>query len=116
MKKRQFLTTAASGTAWAAVASSALLSACTTAAVGESKPQPQAPAQTAARPSQAEQIYFGGPILTMNDAQRQVQALAVANGLILAVGTRDEIFALRGTETRMVDLQGRTLIPGFVDP
>lgn len=110
MKKRQFLSRTVSGAAWAAVASSALLSACSAVPADADK------AQAAAQPEQAEQIYFGGPILTMNDAQKQVEALAVSGGLILAVGTRDEIFALRGPGTRMVDLQGRTLIPGFVDP
>ena len=100
MHKRQFLATASSGAAWAALSSSALLTACasTTRAIA------------------VQQIYVGGPILTMNDAQPQVQAVAVAAGRIVAVGTRAQVMALRGPATEVIDLQGRTLIPGLVDP
>jgi predicted amidohydrolase YtcJ len=52
----------------------------------------------------------------MNDAQPQVEAVAVSAGVITAIGSAQELEALRGPATRMVDLQGRTLIPGFVDP
>lgn len=64
----------------------------------------------------ADVIYWGGPILTMNDAQPQVQAVAVRAGRIVAVGTRAEIARWQGAATQVVDLQGRTLLPGFVDP
>ena len=63
MQKRQFLASTASGAAWAALSSSALLSACATGG-------PQAAA--------AEHIYLGGPILTMHNAQPQVEAVAVS--------------------------------------
>ncbi len=101
MQKRQFLASTASGAAWAALSSSALLTACTTGG-------PQAAA--------AEHIYLGGPILTMNNAQPQVEAVAVSGGRIVALGTQAQVMALRGAATQVVDLQGRTLIPGFVDP
>ena len=42
-------------------------------------------------------------------------ALAVAGGRIIAVGAGDEVIGLRGPGTRMVDLAGQTLLPGFVD-
>lgn len=64
----------------------------------------------------ADSIYLGGPILTMNDAQRQVEALAVRGGRIAAVGSRAEVLRMQGAATQVVDLQGHTLIPGFVDP
>jgi hypothetical protein len=64
----------------------------------------------------AEAIYFGGPILTMHDAQPSAEAVAVRGGRILAVGTRAAVEATRGPDTRMIDLGGRTLLPGFVDP
>jgi predicted amidohydrolase YtcJ len=72
------------------------------------------PAATAAGP--ADLIYSGGPILTINDAAPTAEAVAVRAGRILAVGTRAQVEATRGPGTRMVNLEGRTMLPGFVDP
>jgi predicted amidohydrolase YtcJ len=63
----------------------------------------------------AETIWSGGPILTMNDKAMRAEAVAVANGKILAVGRRSEVMKLKGPDTQLVDLKGRTLVPGFVD-
>jgi hypothetical protein len=64
----------------------------------------------------AEAIYFGGPIVTMNDARPNAEALAVKDGKILAVGSRSEIDKLhKGKSTRLADLGGKTLMPGFID-
>jgi hypothetical protein len=63
----------------------------------------------------ADRIWSGGPILTMNDAAMRAEAIAEAGGKILAVGSRDEVMKLRGPATQVIDLQGRTLLPGFVD-
>ncbi len=63
----------------------------------------------------AETIYQGGDIVTVNDAQPTVEALAVKDGKILAVGARSEIDAYKGPTTTMVDLGGKTLLPGFID-
>src|SRR5690606_19277926 len=43
------------------------------------------------------------------------QALAIRDGRILAVGTVDEIAALRGPATREIDAGGATVLPGFID-
>ncbi|MEG1357699.1 amidohydrolase, partial [Comamonas sp.] len=99
MQKRQFLATAASLTA---LSSTPWLAGCASRKSAAVKP--------------ADAIYYGGPILTMNDAQPQVEAVAVTAGLITAAGPLQELEAMRGQATRMLDLQGRTLIPGFVDP
>ena len=72
------------------------------------------PLATAAGP--ADLIYSGGPILTMNDAAPSAEAVAVRAGRILALGTRAQMEATRGPGTRMVNLEGRTMLPGFVDP
>lgn len=66
--------------------------------------------------TKAETIYYGGPIVTMEEAHTQKEAIAVANGQILATGTVAEIMALKGEKTRIVDLQGKALMPGFIDP
>ena len=72
------------------------------------------PAATAAGP--ADLIYSGGPILTMNDTAPSAEAVAVRAGRILALGTRAQMEATRGPGTRMINLEGRTMLPGFVDP
>jgi predicted amidohydrolase YtcJ len=64
----------------------------------------------------ADIIYQGGSIVTVNDAQPTAEALAVKDGKILAVGTRAEVEkAHKGTSTRVVDLEGATLLPAFLD-
>ena len=63
----------------------------------------------------AETIYSGGPILTINDAQPVAEAVAVANGRIIAVGTLEDVATHRGAKTRQFDLAGRAMLPGFVD-
>jgi len=65
----------------------------------------------------ADTIYAGGDIVTVNDAQPTVEALAVKDGKILAVGTRAELESkYKGSATVSVDLAGKTLLPGFIDP
>jgi predicted amidohydrolase YtcJ len=64
---------------------------------------------------EADIIYTGGPIITLDDANPRVEAVAVKNGVILAAGRTAEVMALKGANTRMADLGGRTLLPGFVD-
>ena len=64
----------------------------------------------------ADTIYTGGDIVTVNDAQPTVEALAVKDGRILAVGARAAIEkSYRGEKTTLVDLGGQTLVPGFID-
>jgi predicted amidohydrolase YtcJ len=71
-------------------------------------------ATAAAQPAQT--IYVGGDILTMKGPKPvYVQALAVRDGKIAAVGARDAVMRLKGAATEVVDLKGRTLLPGFID-
>ena len=68
-------------------------------------------------PGIADQIFHGGDILTMEGATPvYVEALAVRDGKIAFVGKLRDAEALRGAATRMADLQGGTLLPGFIDP
>lgn len=65
----------------------------------------------------ADAIYFGGDIITVNDAQPMAEAIAVKDGKIVAVGTLEEVNAAsKAATTQLIDLKGRTLLPGFVDP
>lgn len=63
----------------------------------------------------ADKIFFGGPILTMDDNAPWVEAVAVKDGRIVAVGTQAEIMPHKGADTQTVDLDGKALLPGFVD-
>lgn len=63
----------------------------------------------------ADLIIHGGEIITINELQPRAEAVAVANGRIAAVGYLDEIMPLKGEHTEMLDLQGQTLVPGFID-
>jgi predicted amidohydrolase YtcJ len=63
----------------------------------------------------ADTIYSGGPILTMDDAQPTAEAVAVKDGRILFVGSLDEAKAFEGEGTESFSLDGRTMVPGFVD-
>jgi predicted amidohydrolase YtcJ len=68
-----------------------------------------------ARAQTADVIYRGGPILTLTDALPRAEAIAVADGRILAVGGAEQVRKHRGEATRVVDLEGRALLPGFID-
>jgi predicted amidohydrolase YtcJ len=70
-----------------------------------------------AQPAQpARTIYVGGDILTMKGPNpAYAQALAVRDGRIAAVGPRDAVMRLKGPATEVIDLKGRTLLPGFID-
>jgi hypothetical protein len=62
-----------------------------------------------------ELILVNGDLLTQDPAMPRAQAIAVANGRILSVGTNAGIRALAGAGTRTVDLGGRVVIPGVID-
>ena len=63
----------------------------------------------------ADRIWSGGPVLTMNDAAMRAEAVAEKDGRILGVGTEEEVMKLGGPDTQVIDLAGRTMLPGFVD-
>jgi predicted amidohydrolase YtcJ/acetyl esterase/lipase len=62
-----------------------------------------------------EVIYFNGKIITLDKSERIAEAVAVLNGKFLAVGSDAEIKKLAGPKTKLVDLQKRTVTPGFID-
>ena len=61
----------------------------------------------------ADTIFVGGDIITVNEDNPEAEALAVLNGRIVAVGSRDDVFNWFGKETEVVDLGNKTLMPGF---
>src|SRR5258708_37527478 len=62
-------------------------------------------------------IYLNGTIYTMDAAQPRASALAIdtLSGRILAVGDNDEVRRVGGHDTELVDLGGKTVLPGFID-
>jgi predicted amidohydrolase YtcJ len=65
--------------------------------------------------NEADLVFVGGKIRTRAHPSGFVEALAVRNGLIHALGTDDEIRELTGRRTRVVDLRGRLALPAFGD-
>lgn len=73
--------------------------------------------QSAIAGGNADTIFYGGPIVTVNAKNEEVQALAIQNGKIVAVGTKDAVTKeWQASNTKVIDLQGQTLMPGFVEP
>jgi predicted amidohydrolase YtcJ len=75
---------------------------------------PLALAQTSASGS-ADVILRGGEIVTINDRQPKAEAVALKNGAILAVGDDKAVLKLKGANTKVINLAGKTLMPGFID-
>jgi predicted amidohydrolase YtcJ len=64
----------------------------------------------------ADIIFHNGRVVTMSTDRPLAQAIAVSGESIVAVGDEEQVLAFAGERTRIIDLEGRTLMPGFVDP
>jgi predicted amidohydrolase YtcJ len=69
----------------------------------------------AARAQAPDLVLINGKIVTVDDRFTIAQALAIRGPQIIKVGTTAEIDALKGPATRVIDLGGRTVIPGLID-
>jgi len=63
----------------------------------------------------ADMVIQGGQIITMDETVPTAQAVAIRGNEIVAVGSEGDVATVTGPDTVVVDLAGRTLIPGFVD-
>ena len=63
----------------------------------------------------ADLVFVNGSIVTVNSKDEVAEALAVRGKRILRVGRREEVAAVIGPTTKIIDLRGRTLLPGFVE-
>ncbi len=63
----------------------------------------------------ADLVFLNGPIITVDDAHPTAEAVAIQNGHIVRVGDAVSVRAEAGPGSRVVDLAGRTLLPGFND-
>lgn len=77
----------------------------------------QKSAPDAASSPGADVILHGGQVLTMvGDSPSYAEALAVDDGKIIFVGSKAEAMKLKADHTVIKDLQGKLLLPGFIDP
>ena len=60
-------------------------------------------------------IIFNGALITFDDATNGATALAITGGAISHIGNDDDIRAMAGPDTRLIDAKGGTVLPGFID-
>ena len=60
-------------------------------------------------------IFYNGIIRTMDKAYPQASAIAIKNGVVLRLGSDEEILALKEAHTRLINLEGKLILPGFSD-
>lgn len=63
----------------------------------------------------ADMVLRGGKIVTLDDNFSTHQGVAIKDGRLLAIGTERDMRPLIGPATRVIDLAGRTVIPGLAD-
>ena len=71
--------------------------------------------ETAEGDAAADLVLINGRVYTVDEAQPQGEAFAVKNGRFLAVGSTDEIRNLASGDTEVIDAEGMTVTPGFID-
>src|SRR5688572_5349664 len=74
-----------------------------------------APPAARAQSQDADLILTNARIYTVDAARPRAQAVAIRSGRIIFVGSAQEVTALRGATTRVLDLAGKTVIPGMID-
>src|SRR4051794_21477412 len=72
------------------------------------------PTDVRAQPG-ADVVLRGGKIWTVNKEQPEAKALAIQGGRIIAVGSDEAIRPYVGPRTKVIDLAGRRVVPGFHD-
>ncbi len=63
----------------------------------------------------ADLVLTNGHVVTLDDDMNEYTALAVKNGRIIALGNDDEMGVVTGIDTEKIDLEGKTVTPGFID-
>jgi len=106
----------------------ALLLVVTACTAGSSDPDPEPSTSTAAPTSTtpttevpepnapADLILHNAQVVTVDQDFTIAGAVAITDGDIVALGTSEELMALAGPDTLVIDVGGRTVMPGFVDP
>lgn len=71
--------------------------------------------QSLPQEGEADLIFTNAKIVTVDPSDSIAEAMAVRGGKILRVGSRQEVMATQGANTQVVDLQGKTVLPGLID-
>lgn len=61
-------------------------------------------------------LYYNGNLISVNDQEPSAEALLIVHGRIAAIGSNEAVLSLKDEETQMVNLEGKTILPGFIDP
>ena len=61
-------------------------------------------------------VFHNGTVLPVDESFSEHQAFAIQDKKILAIGSNEEMLALGGSNTEVIDLKGRTVLPGFIEP
>jgi len=64
---------------------------------------------------EADMILLNGKVITVDSEDTVAEAVAVKNGRILKIGSAEEIRRLAGSKTKLINLEGKTVLPGFID-
>ena len=75
---------------------------------------PEPPSQTESQPG-PDYLFLNGKVLTIDEDFSIAEAVAVTGNKISAVGSNDELAALAGENTQIIDLHGKTMTPGLID-
>jgi len=63
----------------------------------------------------ADLILYNGKIISVDEQDRIFQAIAVKDGRILTIGDDEDILVLAGPQSKLINLQGKTVTPGLID-
>jgi predicted amidohydrolase YtcJ len=74
-----------------------------------------AAAQSQTRPAVADLILYNARVWTADEGRPSAEAVAIRGDRIVKVGSNREVLALRGPASQQLDLQGRLVVPGFID-
>jgi predicted amidohydrolase YtcJ len=71
--------------------------------------------ESADKSKYADEIYINGKVYTVDESQEWAEAFAVKDGKFIKVGSSKDIEKLKGANTKVVDLQGKFVMPGMID-
>ena len=76
---------------------------------------PPVPVRSQATSIQADAIILNANVITMNSAAPSADAIAIKDGRFLAVGADADVSPFKGSATEIMDVDGKTVLPGFID-
>ena len=79
------------------------------------KPQPTMTELSTNQETYPDSVYYNATIITMNHDQPKAEAIAIRGNKILAIGSNEQIKNIVSPKTKMIDLGGSTIVPGFID-